>query len=87
MQTEHNRQIAAMQIELGRIGDMIIQNDALQDQLRQATCSREQALAKLRSMASQAEHVQRQQVCPGPHEACTATATLHCVNFILMTRK
>lgn len=61
MQTEHNRQIGAMQLELGRVGEMIVQNDGLRDQLRKALYSREQAHARLRAATVPSAQQQQQQ--------------------------
>lgn len=59
MQSEHNRQITAMQTELGRIGDLIVQNDALRDQLGKALRGQEQMRAKLQSASAQEELADR----------------------------
>ena len=62
MQSEHNRQITAMQTELGRIGDLIVQNDVLRDQLGKALRGHEQMRAKLQSASAHEELADRRQV-------------------------
>ncbi|PNH04200.1 hypothetical protein TSOC_009663 [Tetrabaena socialis] len=61
MQTAHNRQIGAMQGELGRISELMLQNDQLRDRLREVLGTREQLRAQVKSMASTTELAQRQQ--------------------------
>ncbi|KAG2423459.1 hypothetical protein HXX76_015329 [Chlamydomonas incerta] len=61
MQTAHTRQITAMQGELTRISDLMVQNDGLRDRLRHALSGQGQLKQQLRTVSSHAELASRQQ--------------------------
>ncbi|PNW73213.1 hypothetical protein CHLRE_14g623350v5 [Chlamydomonas reinhardtii] len=73
MQTAHNRQMAAMQGELTRISDLMVQNDGLRDRLRQALSGQGQLKQQLRTASAHAELASRQQRMSARSQTDTAS--------------
>ncbi|GIL86682.1 hypothetical protein Vretimale_11487 [Volvox reticuliferus] len=81
MQTAHTRQISAMQAELGRISDLMLQNDQLRDRLRRALDTRDQLAGQLRAAATRADLAVRQQRSLPRGSQCDAASLRSSTSF------